>query len=193
MKIVLTAEILTASPVFSGFEGVGAAPLAGGTVATPASGRGFLIFFFPRPGPALAFLLGGGGRLLLTGGVAAMNSLPAAGAASIRVETISPLIRWPSESVTSSVYGLPAASIRLTVALVTVGPWTFSSTVRLAIVTVFFLRFARWETGGESVVRGICFQTLTLNPLSLLSSSFFSGFSGTASTSASSSSGADRL
>lgn len=63
---------------------------AGATTGAPASGRGFLIFFFPRPGPALVFLLGGGGRRRLGTGVVARGSKPAAGAGSILVETISP-------------------------------------------------------------------------------------------------------
>lgn len=66
------------------------APGTGAAAGAPASGGGFLIFFFPRPGPALAFLFGGGGLRRLGTGVVASGSEPGTGACSIRVETISP-------------------------------------------------------------------------------------------------------
>lgn len=146
-----------------------------------------LPFFLPRPGPALILRLGGGGRRR---GVAAAWVREGAGAwtVSTRVEMISPLTAWPSARVTSSVYGLPAASTRLTVALVTVAPGAFSSTVLLAIVMVFLRRLARCERVGASTFLGICFQILMEKPLGSDSSSFFSGFSLAAASAASSSS-----
>src|SRR5262249_32974133 len=141
----------------------------------------------PRPEP-LGLLLGGGGLLRTCRGWAGASTLTAdAGAGTTLDETISPSTACPSVRVTSCRYGLPAASMRRTVARVTVGPdgW-LASTDLDASVMVPFLRLARWEMVGPSAFRGTAFHNFATKPFVLgSSSSFFSGFSARASGSTS--------
>lgn len=141
----------------------------------------------------MGFLFGGGGLLLLGAGVCTGGC--ASGAATSLVDKISPSTGCPSTMVTSCVYGFPAASTLLTVALVTVSPPGGATTVLDAIVTVPFRLLARWVTSGPSTLRASGFHVRTAKPrVPSSSSSFFSSFSGGPSTSGSSSSrGSGRL